>query len=118
MLLPHVKAALPAESYGMEMIARFLGNSGSYEAARMLQQQIVDARMKEDAASGAVHPRTLTARDELAYWTGLAGDPAAARDQYSVLLPVFERVLGPEHPDTLTARANLASWTEAAGKGP
>jgi hypothetical protein len=37
---------------------------------------------------------------------------AGARDQYATLLPIFERVLGPEHPDTLTIRDNLAAWTE------
>ena len=58
---------------------------------------------------------TLAARRELAHWTGEAGDPAAARDQFAELLPVLERVLGPEHPDTLAARANLARWTGQAG---
>jgi hypothetical protein len=29
------------------------------------------------------------------------GEPAAARDLFAVLLPVYERVLGSEHPDTL-----------------
>jgi hypothetical protein len=33
----------------------------------------------------------------------------------AVLLPVRERVLGPEHPDTLDVRGNLARWTGAAG---
>ena len=42
---------------------------------------------------------------------------ARARDQYAALLPVCERVLGPEHPLTLAARANLAAWTGQAG-GP
>ena len=56
-----------------------------------------------------------TARGNLAHWTGEAGDAAGARDQYAALLPVRERVLGPEHPDTLTARANLARWTGEAG---
>ena len=32
----------------------------------------------------------------------------------AALLPVRERVLGPEHPDTLGDRANLAYWTEGA----
>ena len=36
----------------------------------------------------------------LARWTGEAGDPGGARDQYAALLPVIERVLGPEHPDS------------------
>ena len=51
----------------------------------------------------------------LARWTGEAGDAAAARDQFAALLPVRERVLGPEHPDTLSARGNLARWTGEAG---
>jgi hypothetical protein len=64
-----------------------------------------------ERVSGAEHPATLTARANLASWTGQAGDAAGARDQYAALLPVRERVLGAEHPDTLTARANLAHWT-------
>ena len=45
----------------------------------------------------------------------MAGDLAGARDQVAALLPVCERVLGPEHPDTLWARANLAHWTGQPG---
>ena len=41
--------------------------------------------------------------------------PAAARDQCAAVLPVIERVSGPEHPATLTARASLARWTGEAG---
>ena len=47
--------------------------------------------------------------------TGAAGDPAAARDQYTALLPIREEVLGPRHPATLGDRANLARFTGAAG---
>ena len=64
------------------------------------------------------HPDILTARANLAYYTGAAGDPAGARDQFAALLPVFERVSGPEHPDTLTTRANLAFWSGKAASGP
>ena len=46
-------------------------------------------------------PHTLTTRDNLARWTGEAGDAAGARDQFAALLPIRERVLGPEHPATL-----------------
>ena len=72
---------------------------------------------------GPEHLNTLTARANLAYWTGEAGDAAGARDQYAALVPVEERVLGPEHLNTLTARANLASSTgeareEVADPGP
>ena len=79
---------------------------------------------KQLAVSGRVrgpeHRRTLTVRSHLARWTGEAGDPAAARDQYAALLPMQERVLGPDHPDTLTTRRNLAEWTAKAeiGAGP
>ena len=107
-LLPHVQATHPAESDAMARVANFLGDSGNYAGARVLEQGIVSAR---ERVLGAEHPGTLTARANLAYWTGLAGDPAAARDPYAALLPVIERVSGAEHPHTLTARANLAYWT-------
>jgi len=57
----------------------------------------------------------LNVRDSLALWTGEAGDPAAARDLLAALLPLRERVLGPEHPATLDARARLIHWTGQAG---
>ena len=42
--------------------------------------------------------------------------PAAARDQFAALLPVDERVLGPEHPDTLHQPAQTSPrWTGQAG---
>jgi hypothetical protein len=46
--------------------------------------------------------------------TGLGGgDPAAARDLFAALLPVFERVLGLEHPHTLAPSASLSrpAWS-------
>jgi Tetratricopeptide repeat len=73
---------------------------------------------RRERVSGPEHPATLTARANLARWTGQAGDAAAARDQYATLLPAVERVSGPEHPDTLAARANLAHWTGQAERGP
>ena len=54
-------------------------------------------------------------RHNLARWTGEAGDPAGARDQFAALLPIREQVLGAEHPDTLNTRMGLASWTGRAG---
>jgi hypothetical protein len=32
------------------------------------------------------------------------------------LLPVRERVSGPEHPNTVTVRTNLATWTRQANQ--
>ena len=75
---------------------------------------IADAH-REDDAYGAEHPGHLATRANLARWTGEAGDPAAARDQFAALLPALERVLGQEHPHTLTARHKLASLTGQAG---
>jgi len=37
------------------------------------------------------------------------------RDQFAALLPIEERVLGPEHPETLATRRNLTYWTREAG---
>ena len=113
-LLPHAQAVLDLTSSGMFRIAQYLGHSGNYPAARDLFQLIADARTEDDAY-GAEHPDTLTARADLAYWTGEGGDAAAARDQFAALLPAYEREFGPDHPATLTARADLAAWTGQAG---
>src|SRR5215472_12426664 len=111
-LLPHARVALADDSHGMARIANYVGQSGSYAAARDLQRRIADA---VERILGPEHPDTLDARHELARWTGAAGDWAAARDQSAALLPVIERVLGPEHPGTLLTRGALAYWTGEAG---
>jgi hypothetical protein len=49
-------------------------------------------------------------------WAERTGDLPSVRDQLAaLLLPVRERVLGPEHPGTLAARSSLACWTGTAG---
>ena len=115
-LVPHARAVLDLTSGGMWQIARYLGYSGSYPAARDLSQQIADA-YTEDEAYGPEHPDTLTARSWLARWTGEAGDAAGARDQLAALLPVIARVFGPEHPETQEVQDNLAHWTGEADRG-
>jgi hypothetical protein len=72
----------------------------------------------DERVLGPEHPATLDVRADLARWTGEAGDPAAARDQYAALLPVDEWVLGPEHPETLAHRHELARWTGRADGTP
>jgi Tetratricopeptide repeat len=111
-LLPHAQAVLNPASASLERIANYLGERGSYAAARDLLQQIFDACKR---VFGPYDDGTLTVWHNLAHWTGQAGDAAGARDQYAALLAVRERVLGPEHPDTLSARASQASWTGRAG---
>jgi len=113
-LLPHARAVLDLTSPGMRRIPGYLGYSGSYPAARDLYQLIADAHRDSDAY-GPEHPYTLTARHNLAVWTGEAGDAAGARDQLTALLPIRERVLGPERPGTLITRRELARWTGEAG---
>ena len=39
----------------------------------------------------------------------------APRDQFAALIPVDERVLGPEHPETLSTRGHLAGLSGRAG---
>jgi hypothetical protein len=46
---------------------------------------------------GPDHPYTLTARHELAWWRGEAGDPAGAATAFAELLTDRLRVLGPDH---------------------
>lgn len=111
-LLPHAQTVLGDGSRGMEQIALYLGHSGSYDAARDLQEKAYHARTR---VLGPDHRFTLVARNMLAYWTGKAGDPSGARDQFAALLAVQERVLGPEDPATLNTLHNLARWTDQAG---
>jgi hypothetical protein len=114
LLLPHARGILDLTSDGMGRIAQYLGESGSYPAARDLFRLIADA-LAADSAHGPEHPDTLAARSHLARWTRLAGDPASARDQLAALLPVRERILGPHHPHILADRSALARWTAVAG---
>ena len=116
-LLPHARAVLDLTSGGIWQIAQYLGYSGSYPAARDLFQLIADAHTGSDAY-GPEHRDTLAARNNLALWTGEAGDAAGARDQFAALLPVSERVLGAEHPDTLTTRHELAAGPGRRGMRP
>ncbi|GAA4951943.1 hypothetical protein HD597_005350 [Nonomuraea thailandensis] len=68
---------------------------------------------------GAEHPKTLTARHNLAVWTGQARDAVAALLPLTVLLPIVERVRGIEHPDTRppgpTSPAGRGRRREGAG---
>ena len=84
----------------------------------MTRQLRDDRDHPQSRVLGPEHPDTLAARASLARWTGKAGDPAAARDQYAALLPVRVRVLGLEHPATLADRHELARWTGGADGVP
>ena len=112
LLLPHAQAVLEDSSRGMVRIARYLGESGNYRAARDLQSRVAAARWP---LLGKDHRAFLKDQHRLARWTGEAGDPATARDRYGELLLGDERVLGAEHRTTLSTRSYLAFWTGEAG---
>ncbi|GAA1867407.1 tetratricopeptide repeat protein [Asanoa iriomotensis] len=89
----------------------FLRASGDYTAAAALQQDV------SEGTQVAMLPKRakLQQRVVLANTIGDAGDPATARDQLAALLPIQERVTGPEHGATLRLRHGLAAWTGEAG---
>ena len=64
---------------------------------------------------GLDHPETLDAHYQHARFTGMAGDPAAARDLLAANVSWTERVLAVEHPDSLIHHLELAHWTGEAG---
>jgi hypothetical protein len=102
--------------------------AGVHRAAAVISSYLGSVYVTKRAVSSTTwrrHRRTasnnLIARSSLADWTGMAGNAARARDQYAVVLPIFERVTGPERTPYLTIRGNFARWTEqakAAGPGP
>ena len=65
---------------------------------------------------GPDHPRTLTARGNLAAAYQAAGRLDEAIDLYERTLADSERVLGPDHPHTLASRGNLAAAYKSAGR--
>jgi hypothetical protein len=71
-LLPHAQAVLDLTSVGIVQVARSLGYSGSHAAARDMFTLIVGA-LQDSQDHGPEHPSTLTARHELAFWTGRRG---------------------------------------------
>jgi hypothetical protein len=110
-LLAHARAALPEDSSGLQLVVNYLGASGDYRTARAVQDRITTCLRD---SYGAEHPKTLTSRGSLAFWTGQAGDAEGACDLFAELVPLRERVSGPEHPETLNARSSLTHWTEVA----
>jgi hypothetical protein len=57
---------------------------------------------------------TLTAPNNVATWTGQAGNAAADRDQFAVLLPVLEQVTAARDCMSMRARLMMATPGHAA----
>ena len=107
---PDAEADLRSLVQGIQMVPPAQRISADHRAAS------ADADAATDVAGmpGPEHSGGLAARSELAYSTGQAGDAGAARDQFAALLPVAERVLGPEHAETRAMSYQLAHWTALA----
>jgi hypothetical protein len=112
---------IPARTY-VDYYSKLLGRAGSRPLPRRLIWWTWDKftyppwRMRRNAIAGVIAKQEQGShRASLARWAGQAGDAAAARGQYTAVLPIRERTLGPDHPDTLTTRSSLAYWTGEAG---
>jgi len=79
------------------------------QAARDQLSAMIDRR------AGLNDRLTMIARAEHAFWVGDAGDAAAARDVFAVLVEQQTRVLGADDRDTLSSRHNHAFWVGQAG---
>ena len=83
----------------MSRLANYLGYRGSSASAMELQQRVLDALERAQMAPsnrGRLRPPAAASQGG----PGRRGTRPRPRDQYAALLPVMERVLGPEHRHT------------------
>ncbi|MER5358397.1 tetratricopeptide repeat protein [Streptomyces sp. NPDC002785] len=94
------------------LLAIAVGDRGRpREAVRSLE----DIVRRRRAQLGPLHPDTLAALHQWAFFTGEAGDVQAAANAFGDLVVTATAALGPEHTDTLAARHQLAYFTGEAG---
>jgi hypothetical protein len=111
-LLPHAELLLKDDLESQRRIARYLGLSGNYAAARDLFGSIAE---RLERTIGPDDLDTLGFRFDHAFWVREAGDPAGARDLFAGLASDFARLYGSDDRDALNARANLANCIGLAG---
>ncbi|MGW1887391.1 FxSxx-COOH system tetratricopeptide repeat protein [Streptomyces sp. NPDC001970] len=111
-LVPHARATLGPRRGGTAKLVEYLGASGDYRTARLVQEEVCTGLAGH---LGPEHADVLSARAQLANWTGMAGTPAAARDMLETLLPDCARIWGPSDPRTLSLTGRHADWTGQAG---
>jgi len=119
------EASAPAEAVGnaLETLLRDDWNTSDRRSLELIttcwngekNPQAAVARLSALRQDDDASHFDLAVRDELAFWTGEAGDPAGARDQLAALLPDRIRVQGPAPPHPLPPRHNLAYRTGEAG---
>jgi hypothetical protein len=111
-LLPHARQVCDPCSPTLRRLVSHLGPAGKGAASLAELGALVAAYTDR---FGPEHVQTLSVRVELAHWTGIIRDAAAARDMYAELVPLSVRHYGPLHRNTLAARTSLARWTATAG---
>ncbi|TDW93436.1 exopolysaccharide biosynthesis polyprenyl glycosylphosphotransferase [Kribbella pratensis] len=125
-LAPHTMHVLMeltrSESIEMQSLthaARAALRATDYLAATGLASASLTQARTIESAIAALDSKSavlLSARAKVAELLGQGGEIQAALDQFTVLVPIFGRVLGEEHPETLTCRANLADYVGRAGE--
>jgi hypothetical protein len=93
----------------LELVSACWDGQSEPETAKARLQALASVERQDDDRL------LLDVRQELAWFTDEAGDPASARDQMAVLVADRARVYGPDDPDTLLGRAELAWFTGRAG---
>ncbi|MFI9809904.1 tetratricopeptide repeat protein [Streptomyces sp. NPDC052301] len=94
------------------LLAIAVGDRGwPRQAVRNLEEVV--RRRRADLGPG--HPETLSARHQLAFFKGEAGDAHAAEAAFGELVADTTAMLGPTHTDTLAARHQQAYFAGEAG---
>ena len=81
---------------------------------RALAHGQVELKLRS-SIQGPDHPQTFSIRNNVAYWTGVGGDPRQGLRLFHELLLDEDGALGPRHPSTLKTRANIARLTGMSG---
>ncbi|MEV1080052.1 tetratricopeptide repeat protein [Streptomyces sp. NPDC050211] len=95
-------------------IASGIGDAGNASAARHLFESLEQECRQR---LGAVHPVTLAARHNAAYWTGVCGRAPHARQLSLQLMPTYRDLLPGVDTKSATRRLrdDLARWTGESG---
>ncbi|WP_111512326.1 tetratricopeptide repeat protein [Mycobacterium kyogaense] len=110
--IPLASITSPATAMALQIEANYwLSKTGRVSDAL----KAVTSLMPQLLELGADHPVTLTARSNIAYYTGKTGDEATALSLYQSLVEDYLRTVGPDNIAALAARAQVAYYTGATG---
>ncbi|GIE94770.1 NB-ARC domain-containing protein [Paractinoplanes rishiriensis] len=92
--------------------ARWTGHTGAAAAIPLLTE--LTAELTE--LLGAQHDMTLTARNDLAFFRGEAGDASGAAEEFRLLAADRQALHGPRAEHTLISRNGYGVWLGKAGR--